>query len=192
MNTRHVVLDVETTGFSPLRGDRIIEIGIVELANYQPTGKEFQQCFDPGQKLSSRITQITGIRDHDLAGKPKFGDPKYVRELVDFIGRSDIIAHNAGFDRRFLNAELARVGAKEFPEKRWIDTLELARREIGRWVGEPGGPDSLKLDALCQHFRISLKGREKYHRALVDCYLTVQVFAKLRKIKRLREVSDRL
>lgn len=182
MNVRHVVLDVETTGFSPHKGDRIIEIGIIELVNYQPTQNEFQQFFDPGQRLSSRITQLTGIRDRDLAGKPKFGDPTVVRQLVDFIGRSDIVAHNASFDRSFLNAELARVRAKEFAKKRWIDTLALARREFERKIGEAGGPDSLKLDALCEHFRISLKSREKYHRALVDCYLTAKVFANLKHL----------
>ena len=165
---REVVLDVETTGFSPSKGDRIIEIGVVELINHVPTGKCFHQVIDPGNiELSRRITEITGLRKENLVGKPNFTEVE--KDLVDFIGSSEIIAHNESFDRRFINFQLEQ----KIPESQWLCSMRLAKSLLKL--------KSNKLEALCEHFDISLENRRN-HGALVDSFLTAKVYARLKKV----------
>lgn len=167
---REVVLDVETTGFSPDKGDRVIEIGAVELKNYQMTGEYFHTIINPERiRLSRRITEITGIAGSDLVGKPKFEEVAY--DLREFIGASRVFAHNASFDRRFVNFELERANQREIPSEQWDCTLRLAKSKFDL--------RSYTLDALCEHLGISLESREKHHGALIDCRLTAQLYARL-------------
>ena len=170
---REVVLDLETTGFAYTGRDRIIEIGVVELIDYDLTGNEFRRLVKPGRnEISPRITKLTGISNEDVAYEKMFKHPSVVAELIEFIGDSQIVAHNARFDRNFLNAELNRAGEKEFPKDRWIDTLRLAKET---------SPDlsSYKLDALCDQFRISRESRKSNHGALIDARLTARVYQRL-------------
>ena len=168
---REVVLDVETTGFSPARGDRIIEIGVVELIDFEPTGNNFHHIVNPKDiDLSPRITRITGIREEDLVGKPKFEG--LASDLRDFIGSSKVIAHNATFDRSFVNHELSLSDEQMIPEKQWKCTMKLARSKVVL--------NSYTLDALCNRFHISLESREPHHGALIDSLLTSEVYARLR------------
>ena len=170
---REVVLDLETTGFAYNGRDRIIEIGVLELIDYDLTGNEFHRLVKPGgNEISQRITKLTGISNKDVANEKKFKHPSVVAELLEFIGDSQIIAHNARFDRSFLNAALNRAGEKEIPEDRWIDTLRLAKDT---------SPDlsSYKLDALCDHFIISRESRKSNHGALIDARLTARVYQRL-------------
>lgn len=167
---REVVLDVETSGLKPGMESRIIEIGVVEVINYKPTEEYFHHVVNPGKiSLSSEITDLTGLRDQDLVGKPKFS--RIVGDLLAFIGDSKIIAHNAKFDRDFFNFELYQAYRPKIPEEQWICSLELARSklELSRY----------SLDHLCNCFGISLETREK-HGALIDACLTSQVYSKLR------------
>lgn len=171
-NLREVVLDLETTGFDFKGKDRIIEIGVVELQNHDPTGGEFRRIVNPGNvRISRRITELTGITDKDVEDKKKFKHPSVMEKLLEFIGEAKIVAHNAQFDRNFLNAALRRAGHKDIPKERWIDTVSLAKRKL-----------KLKkntLDALCDHFGISRKSREKHHGALIDARLTAEVYKRL-------------
>ena len=170
---REVVLDLETTGFAYNGRDRIIEIGVVELIEYELTGNEFRRLVKPGRnEISPRITKLTGISNEDVAYEKMFKHPSVVVELLEFIGDSQIVAHNARFDRNFLNAELNRAGEKEFPKDRWIDTLRLAR-ETSLDLS------SYKLDALCDQFRISRESRKSNHGALIDARLTARVYQRL-------------
>lgn len=170
---REVVLDLETTGFAYNGRDRIIEIGVVELIDYDLTGNEFRRLVKPGRnEIPQRITKLTGISNKDVANKKLFKHPSVVAELLEFIGDSQIVAHNARFDRSFLNAALNRAGEKEIPKDRWIDTLRLAKET---------SPDlsSYKLDALCDQFKISRESRKSNHGALIDARLTARVYQKL-------------
>ena len=170
---REVVLDLETTGFAYNGRDRIIEIGVVELIDYDLTGNEFRRLVKPGRnEISPRITKLTGISNEDVAYEKMFKHPSVVVELIEFIGDSQIVAHNARFDRNFLNAELNRAGEKEFPKDRWIDTLRLAK-ETSLDLS------SYKLDALCDQFRISRESRKSNHGALIDARLTARVYQRL-------------
>lgn len=167
---REVVLDVETSGLKPGPESRIIEIGVVEVLNYKPTEKYFHHVVNPGKiRLSSGITDLTGLRDQDLDGKPKFS--RIVDDLLDFIGDSKIIAHNAQFDRSFVNFELYKLYRPMIPDEQWICSLELARSKLN--MGQ------YSLDHLCNRFRISLETRVK-HGALIDALLTSQVYSRLR------------
>ena len=171
-DTREVVLDLETTGFDFKGKDRIIEIGVVELVNNEATGKEFRRLVKPGSmRIPREITQLTGITNEDVKDEKKFKHPSVMSELLEFIGDSNIIAHNASFDRNFLNAALSRAGAQELPEERWIDTLRLAKEKLNLRYN--------KLDDLCDHFGISGESREKHHGALIDARLTADVYIEL-------------
>lgn len=171
---REVVLDVETTGFEYDGGDRIIEIGAVELVDWF-LGEEFERLVNPqGVEVSETIMNLTGLTKENLAGKPAFDDSTVVDDLLDFIGESKIIAHNASFDRGFLNAELIRANREIIPAERWIDSMELARKQF------PAGRNS--LDKLCERFKISRVDRTKAHTgrkghsALVDSRLLAKVY----------------
>lgn len=166
---REVILDVETTGFSPGR-DRVIEIGVVELENYQMTGKYFHKGINPGRvHLSHHITELTGITASDFIGKPKFKE--VANELREFIGDSTVYAHNASFDQRFVNFELQHAYEREIPNNQWDCTIRLAKSKLDL--------RSYTLDDLCTHFGISLASREKHHGALIDCQLTAHLYARL-------------
>ncbi|MGZ9106275.1 MAG: exonuclease domain-containing protein, partial [Rhodoplanes sp.] len=125
---REVVLDTETTGLSPEGGDRVIEIGAVELINHVPTGRTFQCYVNPERPVPAEALAVHGISDAFLADKPLFAD--IVGGLVDFLGEARLVIHNADFDVGFLNAELDRIGRPRLERARVIDTLAIARKKF--------------------------------------------------------------
>lgn len=167
---REIAFDTETTGLNWDQDDRVIELGAVELINHIPTGKTFQTYINPGRPVSEATIRITGITDDDLRDKPAFEDPSIVDAFLEFVGSSTIVAHNASFDRGFLNMELKRCGRDPIPEIHWVDTVAMARKRY------PGAPAS--LDALCKRFDISLESRT-YHGALLDSLLLAEVYLEL-------------
>lgn len=165
---REIVFDTETTGLNPLTGDRLVEIGCVELVNRVETGRTFHAYFNPGRPMPSGAEAVHGLSDAFLADKPAFGE--LCEELLDFIGDSPLVAHNAGFDFGFVNHELHLCGRPLVCESRMIDTLVLARQR------HPGAKHS--LDALCARFGIDRSIRIK-HGALIDAQLLAQVYVEL-------------
>lgn len=165
---REIVLDTETTGLDPAKGHKIIEIGCVELYNLIPTRQVFHVYLDPQRDMPEEAFRVHGISAEFLAGKPVFA--AICDEFLRFVDGCPIIAHNAEFDMRFVNAELAQVGMPPIESDRVIDTLVLARRKF------PGGANS--LDALCQRFGIDVSRRTK-HGALLDAELLAEVYAEL-------------
>jgi DNA polymerase-3 subunit epsilon len=167
---REIAFDTETTGLEWDKDDRVIELGAVELINHVATGKTFQTYINPGRAVSEDTIRITGITDADLVDKPPFEDPSIVDAFLDFVGDATIVAHNAKFDRGFLNMELKRCGKAEIPEARWVDTVMIARKKF------PGAPAS--LDALCRRFDVNSDART-YHGALLDSQLLAEVYLEL-------------
>lgn len=167
---REIAFDTETTGLNPDQGDRIIELGAVEMINHIPTGRTFRRLVNPGMPVSEATRRITGLTDDDLRDQPGFNDPAIVDAFLEFIGEATLVAHNASFDRSFLNMELARAGRPIIPETRWVDTVAIARKRF------PGAPAS--LDALCRRFEISLESRT-FHGALLDSQLLAAVYLEL-------------
>lgn len=167
---REIAFDTETTGFDYNGEDRVVELGAVELINHIPTGKTFRQLVHPRRKVSEATVRITGITDEMLADQPHFDAPEVVDAFLEFIGDATIVAHNAAFDRGFLNAELGRCGRAPVPEIRWIDTVAMAKKKF------PGAPAS--LDALCKRFDVSLESRT-LHGALLDAQLLATVYLEL-------------
>ena len=165
---REVVLDTETTGLDHENGDRIVEIGIVELNNYISTGNNLHYYINPGKKSDLKAEKIHGLSFEFLLDKPKFAD--IADKLIDFISDSKIIIHNAPFDLGFLNAEFNKCDLKELKEDQVIDTLIISRKKF------PG--QSVSLDALCRKFNIDLINRDK-HGALLDAKLLSQVYLEL-------------
>ncbi|MDT7933194.1 MAG: DNA polymerase III subunit epsilon [Sphingomonadaceae bacterium] len=165
---RLVVLDTETTGFDPAQGDRIVEIGLVELVRCLPSGRELQLYVNPGRPSHPRALEVHGLTCSFLADKPVFA--AVAHELIDFIGDSAFVAHNAQFDLGFLNAELARCGLPRLPPTRAICSAELARTRF------PGAP--VTLDNLCDRFGIDRSTRVK-HGAVIDCRLLAEVYLEL-------------
>jgi DNA polymerase-3 subunit epsilon len=165
---REIVLDTETTGFDPKAGHRIVEIGCVELINHMPTGQNFQRYINPERDMPSEAQAVHGISGDFLADKPVFAE--IVGDLLEFLGDSTLVIHNAEFDMKFLNAELARLGFPAIPMSRAIDTVIMARRKF------PGAQAS--LDALCRRFEIDNSHREK-HGALLDSELLAEVYLEL-------------
>ncbi|HEY7978490.1 MAG TPA: DNA polymerase III subunit epsilon [Rhizomicrobium sp.] len=165
---REIVLDTETTGFDPATGDRIVEIGCVELIDHLPTGKSFQAYLNPERLVPIETTKVHGLTDEFLADKPLFAH--IVEELLEFIGDAPLVIHNASFDMKFVNSELHRCGKKPLPYARAIDTIEIAKAKI------PGARYS--LDELCRRFGIDLSVRTK-HGALLDAELTARVYLEL-------------
>ena len=166
---REIVFDTETTGFDAQGTDRITELGCIELEDWLPTGRQFHAFIDPERDVPPKVVEITGLTTEFLRGKPKFRD--VADEFCDFIGDAPLIAHNAQFDRGFINAELARTGRDPLPASRFIDTLAMANAAF------PGSPAS--LDALCKRFGISLSARDK-HGAIIDSELLAMVYLELR------------
>lgn len=165
---REIILDTETTGLDPAKGHRIIEIGCVELLNMIPTGQSFHAYLDPERDIPEEAFRVHGLSSEFLAGKPVFA--AIGEEFLKFVETGKIIAHNAEFDLRFINAELALLGRPAIEPGRVVDTLALARRKF------PGGANS--LDALCQRFGIDTSRRTK-HGALLDAELLAEVYAEL-------------
>jgi len=141
---REIALDTETTGLSPEHGDRLVEIGCVELINYIPTGKIYHCYINPERSVPQGAFDVHGLSDEFLFDKPKFRE--VYKDFLAFIGDSKLVIHNAQFDMKFINAELLRVKKPVIPMERSIDTLKMARSKF------KGSPAS--LDALCKRFKI--------------------------------------
>ena len=165
---REVVLDTETTGLDPKNGDRIVEIGAIELFNHMPTGHYFHKYLNPDRSMPQEAFAVHGLSDDFLKGKPRFID--IMDEFISFVGDAKMVIHNASFDMRFLNAELKRAGGEIYSDQQAIDTLLIARKKF------PGAQNS--LDALCRRFSIDNSGREK-HGALLDSELLSDVYLEL-------------
>jgi DNA polymerase-3 subunit epsilon len=165
---REIVFDTETTGLSTMTGDRMVEIGCVELYNRVETGRTFHSYFNPGRPMPTGAEMVHGLTDRFLSDKPLFGD--VCECLLEFIGDSPLVAHNAGFDFDFINHELAQIGRPAVCTSRMVDTLALARQRF------PGAKHS--LDALCTRFGVDRSQRIK-HGALIDAQLLAQVYVEL-------------
>jgi DNA polymerase-3 subunit epsilon len=165
---REIIIDTETTGLNPRTGDRIVEIGALELVNHVPTGRSYQVYLNPEREMPAEAERVHGLTAAFLADKPLF--QAICDEFLAFVGDAPLIAHNASFDIGFVNAELERVGRTPLPADRTIDTYELARRKF------PGAQAS--LDALCRRFQIDTAHRTK-HGALLDAQLLAQVYLEL-------------
>ena len=139
---REIVLDTETTGFDPDTGDRIVEIGAVELMNHLPTGRHFHVYINPERDMPPDALAVHGLTTEFLSDKPRFAE--IASDFIDFIGEARLVIHNAAFDMKFLNAELRRVGHPAMPMSRALDTVAMARQKF------PGAPVS--LDALCRRW----------------------------------------
>jgi DNA polymerase-3 subunit epsilon len=167
---REIVLDTETTGLDPKTGHRLVEIACIEIEDLLPTGRNFHRYIDPERDIDPEAEKVHGISRASLIGKPRFGDKEICDEFLDFVGDAPLIAHNAAFDRGFINFELERANRAALPLERWVCTYELAK------VRFPGMYNS--LDALCKRFKISLAEREK-HGALIDTRLLAMVYLEL-------------
>jgi DNA polymerase III subunit epsilon len=165
---REIVLDTETTGLDPLRGDRLVEIGCVEIFNRMPTGQVFHRYFNPERDMPAEAFAVHGLSTEFLANKPFFAEE--VDEFLAFIGDSPLVIHNASFDIGFINAELDRIKQQPIPRDRLVDTLLLARRK------HPGV--SNRLDDLCSRYAIDNSRRTK-HGALLDAELLAEVYIDL-------------
>jgi len=165
---REIVLDTETTGLDPRRGDRLVEIGCVELLNRIPTGREFHRYINPERAVPAEAQAVHGLSTEFLLDKPLFAE--VAADFVEFVAGDALVIHNATFDVGFLNAELERFGYPLINMGRVVDTLQLARRK------HPAGPNS--LDALCKRYGIDNSQRIK-HGALMDSLLLAEVYIEL-------------
>lgn len=164
---REVVLDTETTGLDPLAGNRVVEIGCIELVNLVATGRSLQLYLNPEMPMPAGAQEVHGLSDEFLADKPLFADK--ADELLEFLGDAQLVIHNAQFDLGFLNAELARAGKPKLTNA-YVDTVSMARRKF------PGQRAS--LDSLCDRFGIDNTKRTK-HGALLDSELLAEVYLEL-------------
>jgi DNA polymerase-3 subunit epsilon len=165
---REIVLDTETTGLDPSQGDRLVEIGCIELINHIKTGNTFQTYLNPQRDVPQEAVRVHGLTEAFLKDKPLFTEK--VDEFLTFIGDTTLVIHNAEFDMKFINAELKSAGLKPLPMTQVIDTVLMARRKF------PGQPAN--LDALCRRFKIDNSGR-KFHGALLDSELLSEVYLEL-------------
>lgn len=165
---REVIFDTETTGLDPLGGDRLVEIGCIEMVNRVETGRTFHSYFNPQRSMPAAAEAVHGLSDAFLADKPLFST--IVPDLLEFLGDATLVAHNAGFDMGFLNAELSACGFETIPMDRALDSVALAR------IKHPGAKNS--LDALCTRYGIDRSHRVK-HGALLDAELLAQVWVEL-------------
>ena len=164
---REIILDTETTGLSPI-DHRVVEIGCIELVNHVATGREFHAYINPEREMPAEAEAVHGLSSEFLSTKPLFA--AIAEDFLAFVGEAPIIAHNAGFDMGFINAELKRLKRAPLTSDRAIDTVLLARRKF------PGAQAS--LDALCRRFQIDTSARTK-HGALLDAQLLAQVYLEL-------------
>ena len=165
---REIVFDTETTGLDPAVGHRVVEIGCVELLNHMPTGETRQWYLNPQRDMPEEAFRVHGLSEDFLADKPLFA--AVVEDFLEFVGGAVLVAHNASFDMRFINAELAALDRPNLPKDKVLDTIALARRKL------PGGQYS--LNALCRRFDIDLADRGK-HGALLDAELLADVYLEL-------------
>ena len=166
---REIVFDTETTGLDPKTGDRMVEIGCLELFNLVPTGKTFHAYFNPERDMPAGAEAVHGLSAAFLSDKPLFRE--LADDLLAFIGDAPLVAHNAGFDFGFLNAELAACARDAICLTRMVDTVAIAKKR------HPGA--KLSLDALCTRYGIDRSHRVK-HGALLDAELLAQVYVELR------------
>ncbi len=166
---REIVFDTETTGFKPEEGDRLIEIGAVELINHMPTGRTYHQFINPEREVPEDAVKVHGLTYEFLKNYPKVQD--IAKDFIDFVGDDGIlVAHNASFDINFINYEFKHKGFPTYSWDRVVDTLEIARNKF------PGNRNS--LDALCKRFNIDNSARTK-HGALLDAELLAEVYLEL-------------
>jgi len=165
---REIIFDTETTGLNPAGGDRMVEIGCIDLVNRVETGRTFHAYFNPERPMPSEAEAVHGLSDIFLSDKPRFADK--AEDLLEFIGDAPLVAHNASFDFGFLNHELGRCARDPICLSRMVDTLVLARSR------HPGAKHS--LDALCARFGVDRSQRVK-HGALLDAQLLAQVYVEL-------------
>jgi DNA polymerase-3 subunit epsilon len=165
---REIVFDTETTGLDPYQGDRLVEIGCVELLNGFPTGQSFHRYLNPERDVPDGAFRVHGLSREFLMDKPVFAE--VCDDFLAFVADAPLVAHNAMFDLGFINAELERCKKVAIPRERLVDTLMLARRRY------PGGAN--KLDDLCVRFSIDLSRRTK-HGALLDAELLAEVYVEL-------------
>lgn len=165
---REIIFDTETTGLDPRSGDRLVEIGCVEMVNRVLTGRTFHGYFNPGRPMPAAAEAVHGLSDIFLADKPLFS--ARVHELLEFIGDAPLVAHNAGFDFGFLDAEFTLCSLDPICRSRMIDTVALAK------VRHPGA--KLSLDALCTRYGID-RSHRTFHGALLDAELLAQVYVEL-------------
>jgi len=165
---REIVFDTETTGLDPQSGDRLVEIGCIEMMNRVSTGAVFHAYFNPERSMPAEAEAVHGLSSAFLADKPCFAES--AKELLSFLGDSPLVAHNAGFDFGFLNAELALCKLPAVDRARMVDTVAIARRK------HPGA--KLSLDALCSRYGIDRSHRVR-HGALLDAELLAQLYVEL-------------
>jgi len=166
---REIVFDTETTGLDPSKGDKLVEIGAVELVDHLPTGKEYHQYINPMRSMSEEVIKVHGLTEEFLSDKPTFAE--ICDDFLAFIGEdSSLVAHNATFDMNFLNWELKAIGKEELSMSRVVDTLILARKRF------PGS--RVNLDELCRRFKIDNSART-VHGALLDAQLLADVYLEL-------------
>lgn len=165
---REIIFDTETTGLDPKTGDRMVEIGCVEMVGRVETGRSYHAYFNPERDMPAEAERVHGLSSAFLATKPRFADT--AEELLEFLGDAPLVAHNAGFDMGFLNNELTLCGRAPIDMARMIDTVAIARRK------HPGA--KLSLDALCTRYGIDRSHRVK-HGALLDAELLAQVYVEL-------------
>jgi DNA polymerase-3 subunit epsilon len=165
---REIVLDTETTGLDPASGDRIVEIGCLELVNRLPTGQTYHVYVNPERDMPREAEAVHGLSEKFLSDKPVFAE--IADEFAAFVKGAALIIHNASFDMKFLNAELAKLGRDDLRDNEIIDTLSMARKKF------PGAPAS--LDALCRRFGVDNSNRE-LHGALIDSELLAGVYLEL-------------
>ena len=166
---REIVFDTETTGFDARGEDRITELGCIEIVDLLPTGKIFHAYINTRRSVPERVVEITGLTTEFLSENGIYFE-NAAQDFLDFIGDSPLVAHNADFDRGFINAELERANFEPIKRQRFTDTLQMAREKF------PGSPAS--LDALCKRFGISLSSRNK-HGAIIDSELLAEVYLQL-------------
>jgi DNA polymerase-3 subunit epsilon len=165
---REIIFDTETTGFDPLNGDRMVEIGCIEMVGRVMTGATFHRYFNPERGMPTGAEAVHGLSDKFLSDKPLFESE--ADALMEFIGESPLVAHNASFDFGFLNMELERCGRAAIDPGRMVDTIAIARSK------HPGA--KLSLDALCTRYGIDRSHRTK-HGALLDAELLAQLYIEL-------------
>lgn len=165
---REIVFDTETTGLDPSKGDRLVELGCIEMVNRVATGRSLHAYYNPERSMPAEAEQVHGLSEAFLADKPRFHEK--VSEFLEFIADSPLVAHNASFDFGFINAELAICGLEPVCETRMVDTLAIAKRR------HPGA--KLSLDALCTRYGIDRSHRTR-HGALLDAELLAQVYVEL-------------
>ena len=165
---REIILDTETTGLDPAKGDRIVEIGAVELLNHLPTGRTFHVYINPERDMPKEAEAVHGLSSTFLRDKPVFAS--IAQDFMEFLGNDVLIIHNASFDMAFINAELGFLRMPSIPPERVVDTLHIARQK------HPGAANS--LDALCRRYDIDNSRRTK-HGALLDSELLAEVYLEL-------------